>query len=260
MTEIRFEDGAAYETFMGVWSRKVGEIFLDWLKPEKGLRWIDVGCGNGAFTELLVARCEPEHVLGVDPSEAQLAYARQRHRAGAATFVKGDAMALPAKDQSFDAAVMALVIFFVPEPAKGVAEMARAVKPGGHVAAYAWDMAGGGFPIHVILEELERLGIAPPRPPSPDASRLDALRDLWAGAGLTDIGTEEITVQRSFQDFEDFWRVSLSGPSMSMVAAGLSPDTRETLKASVRARLSPESQGPITCQARANAICGRVRR
>src|SRR5258708_2438710 len=121
--QIRFDDGAAYERFMGVWSRSVGEIFLDWLHLARGLAWLDVGSGNGAFTELLVERAAPSRILGVDPSEAQLEFARGRHTTGIAEFVKGDAMALPAADQSFDAAVMALVIFFVPDPTKGVAEM-----------------------------------------------------------------------------------------------------------------------------------------
>jgi 2-polyprenyl-3-methyl-5-hydroxy-6-metoxy-1,4-benzoquinol methylase len=67
--KIRFDDGAAYEQMMGVWSRLAGEIFLDWLVPPSGLRWIDIGCGNGAFTELLVERCAPSEVEGVDPSE-----------------------------------------------------------------------------------------------------------------------------------------------------------------------------------------------
>ena len=69
MPELRFDDGAAYEKLMGVWSRSVGEVFLDWLKPAKGLRWIDVGCGSGAFTELILARCAPSDVQGIDPSE-----------------------------------------------------------------------------------------------------------------------------------------------------------------------------------------------
>ncbi len=74
-TQIRFDDGAAYERMMGIRSQLAGNIFLDWLAPRSGLRWIDIGCGNGAFTELLVERCAPAEVQGVDPSEAQLAFA-----------------------------------------------------------------------------------------------------------------------------------------------------------------------------------------
>ena len=110
--QIRFDDGAAYERVMGTWSRLAGEIFIDWLAPRSGLRWIDIGCGNGAFTELLVERCAPVEVQGIDPSEGQLAFARTRSAARIAQFRQGDAMALPFSNASFDAAVMALVIFF----------------------------------------------------------------------------------------------------------------------------------------------------
>ena len=132
MTEnqIRFDDGAGYERMMGVWSRLAGDVFLDWVAPPPGLRWVDVGCGNGAFTELLVERCAPAEVQGIDPSEGQLSFARTRHKAGVARFQQGDAMALPFADDSFDAAAMALVIFFVPDPTKGVAEMKRCREAG----------------------------------------------------------------------------------------------------------------------------------
>ena len=128
---IRFDDGAAYDRYMGKWSELVGEAFLDWLAPRPGLRWLDVGCGSGAFTAMLVARCAPVAVQGIDPSEGQLAYARARAALRTAQFCQGDAMALPFADDTFDAAVMPLVIFFVPDPARGVAEMARVVCPGG---------------------------------------------------------------------------------------------------------------------------------
>ncbi len=72
---IRFDDGNAYEEYMGKWSQLAGGTFLDWLAPKTGLRWLDVGCGNGAFTEMLIERCAPVSVEGIDPSEAQLAYA-----------------------------------------------------------------------------------------------------------------------------------------------------------------------------------------
>ena len=141
--QIRFDDGAAYERMMGIWSRIVGDVFLDWLGARSGLQWIDVGCGNGAFTELIVARCAPAEVQGIDPSEGQLAFAPARSTAGVAEFRTDEAMALHFPDHTFDAAVMALVIFFVPDPVKGVAEMARVVRPGGMVAAYAWDIPSG---------------------------------------------------------------------------------------------------------------------
>src|SRR5262245_14036668 len=104
---IRYEDGAAYERQMGAWSRLAGDVFLDWLRPPSGLGWIDVGCGNGAFTQLLIERCAPAEVQGIDPSEGQLAFARTRLAGRPAQVRQGDAMALPVAAASFDAAVMA---------------------------------------------------------------------------------------------------------------------------------------------------------
>ena len=256
--QIRFDDGAAYERYMGKWSRLAGESFLDWLAPKAGLRWLDVGCGNGAFTEMLVERCAPVSVHGIDPSEGQLAYARTRPAARIAEFLQGDAMALPFPDDTFDATVMPLVIFFVPDPTRGVAEMARVVCPGGVVTAYAWDMVGGGFPYEALQAEMRGLGVAVPTPPSPDASRIDALRDLWTGAGLDSVETREIIVQRTFADFDDYWTTVLGGPSVGSQLAAMASDESALLKARMRAHLPAVADGRITYSARANAVKGRV--
>ena len=257
--EIRFDDGAAYERFMGVWSRLAGERFLAWLGAPAGARWLDVGCGNGAFTELLIERCAPASVQGIDPSEGQLAFARTRPRLAnaPAQFRTGDAMALPWLDDAFDAAVMALVIFFVPEPARGVAEMARVVRPGGIVCSYAWDILGGGFPFAVLQEEMAHFGTPPLWPPSVEASRMDALQALWRGAGLVDVETCEIAVQRSFDDFDSFWKIAQTGPRLLPRFAAMAPGELETMKERVRARLG-DGAGRIACSAKANAIRGRA--
>jgi SAM-dependent methyltransferase len=254
---IRFDDGAAYERMMAVWSRFVGQIFLDWLSPATGQRWIDVGCGNGAFTELILQRCAPSEAQGIDPSEAQLAFARTRPGAGGAAFLQGDAMALPFDAGRFDAAVMALVIFFVPQPAKGIAEMTRVVRPGGLIAAYAWDALGGGSPTEPILAEMPALGLTPSLPPSANASRLEALRGLWVDAGLEAVETREITVQRTFTGFDDFWQTT-TGSTLKSTLAGTEADVVEQLKARVRVRLPADARGRITYGARANAVKGRV--
>jgi ubiquinone/menaquinone biosynthesis C-methylase UbiE len=129
-------DGEVYERLMGRWSRLVGKAFLAWLGPAKRLQWLDVGCGNGAFTEEIIAHCAPATVTAIDPSEDQLAFARTRPQASIADFRIGDAQALLFGDASFDIAIMALVISFLPDPAKAVAEMARVVRSGGWVATY----------------------------------------------------------------------------------------------------------------------------
>jgi SAM-dependent methyltransferase len=258
--QIRFDDGSAYQRYMGVWSQRAGDGFLGWLAPERGLRWLDVGCGNGAFTETLVERCAPASVHGIDPADGQLAYARTRPALEAAQFLKGDAMALPFPDACFDAAVMPLVLFFVPEPAKGVAEMARVVVPGGLVAAYSWDMLGGGFPYATLQAEMKALGVTPLAPPRPEASALGAIRELWTAAGLEAVETHEITVERTFADLDDYWATVLGGPSVGAKLAAMSHEQVKELKSRLRTLLPIDGSGQITCRARANAVKGRVRR
>ena len=258
--QIRFTDGAGYERYMGKWSQLAGRAFIDWLAPPSGWRWLDVGCGNGAFTELLAEFCAPASIDGIDPSEAQIAFAQARPVARIATFQQGNAMALPFADTGFDAAVMPLVIFFVPDPAKGVAEMARVVGPGGSVTAYAWDMVGGGFPYEALRSEMRALGMTVPMAPSPGASQLDVMSSLWTGAGLNAVETTAITVHRTFVDFDNYWRTILGGPSVRPQLATIAAGDLALLQARMRTRLPADSAGRITYSARANAVKGWVRR
>ena len=256
--QIRFEDGAAYERWMGAWSRLAGTVFLDWLAPPAERRWLDVGCGSGAFSQLVTDRCAPAELHGIDPSEAQLAFARSRPAARVAQFRQGDATALPFPDRRFDVAVMALVIFFVPEPEKGVAEMMRVVDPGGVVAAYAWDMPGGGFPGEPIHTEMRAMGVRYPRPPSYQISAFDALRGLWRSAGLDMVEAHEITVERTFAGFDDFWTTALASGNIGPIVRALPPGDGDRLKTRVQASLPADAAGQITYSARANAVKGRV--
>ena len=255
--QILFDDGAAYERMMGIWSREVGRKFIDWVAPEPGQRWIDVGCGNGAFTALLVDRCTPSEIHGVDPAAGQLDYARTRLSGSVAEFHEGTADSLPFPDDRFDVAVMALVIFFVPDPAESVREMIRVVRPGGLVGSYVWDVFGGGFPLEPIQAEIREMGIAHPLPPSSGITGTEALTGLWNEAGLEDIKTTVIAVERTFDDFDDFWTTTLIS-SVASVVAGMDADDVDRLKARVRTRLSPDAAGRVTYGAHANAIVGRV--
>lgn len=258
LAPTQFTDGEAYEQMMGRWSRLAGEDFLDWMALSPGLRWLDVGCGNGAFTELLIERCTPADVLGVDPSEGQLEFARRRANADIAEFRQGDAQALPFGDDQFDAAVMALVINLIPQPLKAVTEMARVVKPGGSVATYMWDIMGGGFTKEPVRQALDEMGVPTPMFGA-EVVRMESMRGLWEKAGLDDVAVRRIDVQLNYGDFDDFWNANTGGTNtVSKAMEALSSADVEKLKEQLRATLPTDSDGGISYGAYANAVKGRV--
>ena len=139
-------------------------------------------------------------------------------------------MALPFPGDTFDAAVMPLVIFFVPTRPKGRRNGTSGL-PRRNRRAYAWDMPGGGFPYESLRAEMRAMGVTVPAPPSPEASRMDTMRDLWTGAGLDAVETQEIAVQRTFADFEDYWTSMLGGPSTGRGLAAMASEDLAILKA-----------------------------
>jgi hypothetical protein len=136
--------------------------------------------------------------------------------------------------------------------------MVRVVAPGGTVAAYAWDIMGGGFTLQPIQTELKAMGFTPTRPPNSEASTIVALQKLWTDAGLVEVETRRIDVQRSFVDFEDFWGAVAAAPTLGSLFASMTAATLAELKARVRTRVNEDTTGRITCAAWANAIKGRL--
>ncbi|MFD9338270.1 class I SAM-dependent methyltransferase [Streptomyces sp. NPDC060028] len=257
--------GDAYERYMGRWSRLVARAFTGRLRGGDGLpcgddlRWLDVGCGTGALTGRVVELRRPRAVLGVDRSAAFVATAR-RLVPGPASFAVADALALPVRDGSRDVVVSGLALNFLPSPAAGVAEAVRVVRPGGVVAAYVWDYAGGmGFlrrfwdaalrvdPAAGELDEGRRFPVCRP----------DALRALWEGAGLAGVVVAPIEVPAVFAGFADLWEPFLTGqgPAPGYVAA-LDPPLRERLREALRADLPFRPDGSIALCLRAWAVQG----
>lgn len=256
-TPFVFDDGAAYELMIGRWSALVARPFLDWLALPAGLAWLDDGCGDGSFTRSLVEHQRPATVVGVDPAPAQLSYARQRVVHAGVRFLEGDAQALPLPDTSVDAAVMALVLFFVPDPLQGVREMVRVVKDGGTIAAYQWDLAGGGFPLQPVLDAVHAEGYKSQQPPSAWAATLEASEDLWRSAGLVDVQTRQFVVYRTFEGFDEYWRSAYGSPRLRDLFASLPPPELQRLTERVRGRIRGAGNGPLVLKARANAVMGR---
>lgn len=256
---ISFDDSAAYERFMGRWSRAVGPIFLDWVAPPSGARWLEVGCGTGIFTELVLDTCSPETVIATDSAQAQIDHACHQPLAERANFRVADAQALPFADSTFDIVVSALAINFIPDRPRALSEMRRVSRPGGLIAGYIWDFAAERSPSWPMRLGMRKFGMDVPEIPGTQDAGLGALTAMFERAGFEQIVTRSIDVMVPFPDFDSFWQAQTPSysPTTRMIAA--MPDTdRKKLIEAVRASLRAGLDGSIAYSARANAIKARV--
>jgi SAM-dependent methyltransferase len=253
--------GEVYEPYVGRWSRTVAAEFLPWLGVAPGARWLDVGCGTGALTGAILDRCAPDAVLGIDPSPGFLAYARHHLADPRAAFRPGDAQALPVGDAAFDAVASALVLNFVPDAARAVAEMRRAARPGGRVAAYVWDYAKGMQMMRRFWDAAAALD------PAGAGDRDEALRfplcrpgplqALFEAAGLREVEVTAIEVPTVFRDFDDYWTPFLGGQAPAPAyCMSLGEDRRAALRERLRATLPAGPDRRIPLSARAWAVRG----
>jgi SAM-dependent methyltransferase len=252
--------GDAYEPYVGRWSRLVAREFVDWLDVPAGRRWLDVGCGTGALSQVILERAAPRSLTGIDPSEGFLAHARHLIADTRAEFSVGDAQLLPVADRAFDAVVAGLVINFVPDMAKAAAEMVRATRSGGTVAAYVWDYAGemqmmrrfwdaavALDPDALDKDEGRRFPVCRPEP----------LAALFKGAGLADVEVRLIDVPTIFKDFDDYWTPFLGGQAPAPgYCMSLSEDRRVALRERIRMSLPFRADGSLHLIARAWAARG----
>ena len=257
-----WQAGDSYEQYMGRWSRQVAPRFLEWLDAPTGLDWLEVGCGTGALSSAILARCAPRSLVSVDPSEGFLAAARANVPDQRATFQVGDAQALPVESASRDVVASALVLNFVPDKTKALAEMKRAARSGGRIGFYVWDYPGGGVAFMrafwKVAVELDAAAADLTEDKRFPFCTPDGLRALADSAGLaTEVAA--IEVPTVFKDFEDYWRPFTlgTGPAPGYCAS-LAFDAQERLKERLRASLTAGGDGPIHFSARAWAVKATV--
>jgi SAM-dependent methyltransferase len=254
--------GGLYEQYVGRWSRKIAKEFLAWLGVSPGQAWGDVGCGTGALVDVILAEYEPQSITAIDRAEGFIAEARRRIADSRARFEVGDATALPWPSGSFDVTVSGLVLNFVWDADSMAKEMARVTRPGGKVAAYVWDYAGGMLmmrhfwdvavdlnPNDSALDQAERFPLCQPEP----------LEALFRRAGLTSISVCPIDIPTVFRDFDDYWIPFLGKQGAAPTyLASLSDEGRDRIRDALKARLVPNAGGSIALSARAWAVQGTV--
>ena len=254
--------GDAYEQYMGRWSRRIAPLFLDWLSIPADTECLDIGCGTGVLSSAIIDNCAPRRVVGIDPSEAFVEAARSQVDDQRFQCKQGNGETLSYDDNAFQIAVSGLVLNFVGDKGKAVAEMARVVRPGGIAALYVWDYAGHMQIMRYFFDEATRLdsgasafddGVNAP------ICRPDPLSNLFLEAGLEDIEVQAIDIPAAFKNFDDYWTPFLGGTgSAPKYCTSLAPDAQSELREKLRHRLPTGPDGEILLAVRAWAIKGTV--
>jgi SAM-dependent methyltransferase len=254
--------GKLYEPYVGRWSRLVAKDFLQWIKSPPHLDWLDVGCGTGALAEVILQQMQPRSIKGVDPSAGFIDHAKAHIGDPRATFEVADAQSLPVGSALFDVAVAGLVLNFVTKPALAVREMARAVRPGGVVAAYVWDYAGKMELMRYFWDAavaLDRKAFELDEGRRFPLCQMGPLAELFTQAGLREVQASAIDVPTRFRDFDDYWTPFLGGQAPAPgYAMSLSEECRAALRDRIRATLPISGDGSIALIARAWAVRGRA--
>jgi SAM-dependent methyltransferase len=244
----------SYAAFMGRYSEPLADAFVEVADLEAGQRALDVGCGPGVLTEQLVARLGAAAVAAIDPSPSFVAATRERFPE--ADVRSGAAEQLPFADNAFDAALAQLVVHFMADPVRGLAEMARVTRPGGLVAACVWDHAGDGGPLSLFWRAVHDVDPGAGDESGLAGSREGHLAELCRAAGLPHPESSSLAVQVGFASFEQWWEPFTLGvgPAGAYVA-GLDPEARSQLADRCAQRL-PDP--PFEVTASAWAVTARV--
>jgi ubiquinone/menaquinone biosynthesis C-methylase UbiE len=249
--------GSVYDRHVGRYGPALAAALLDFARPPRGGRTLDVGCGPGALTAALAARGHA--VAAIDPSQP-FAEACRRRVPGADVRV-GAAEELPFEDSGFDAVLSQLVLNFLTDAPAALAEMRRVARPEGTVAACVWDYASGMTLLRAFWDAAVALD---PAAAEHDEGRVmrhcspGELEELWRSAGLADVGTGELTATASYSDFDDLWSPFPEGVGPSgAYCASLAPERRAALREELGRRLGVR-EGPFELSARAFAVSGRA--
>jgi SAM-dependent methyltransferase len=265
LTEVEtkmFAESAGYERFMGRWSRLLAPAYISFAGVKDGDRVLDVGTGSGSLAAALEASMPASEIVGVDPSDGFIAYAKKNSRSNRVHFEVADAQALKFKDASFDNTLALLVMNFIPDHNKAVAEMRRVTRPQGIVSACVWDYDSGMQMLRFFWDEAVALdpAIEPKDERHMKLSRHGQLGDLWRTAGLININEKPLVIDQAFSSFSDYWEpfTKGAGPGGAYVVS-LSEDRRQQLESQMRKRLLGDHQdGPFTLRARAWCVRGEV--
>lgn len=254
--------GNPYERFMGRWSTLAGQEFLNWLDSPPACRWLDVGCGPGILTRLILEAHRPGAILGIDSSPEFVSHARRAIANPLVQFQVGLAQSLDLASNSYDIVVSGLVLNFVPEPEVAVEEMVRVAKSGGTVGIYLWDYADGMEMLRTFWDAAIALDAAAAEMDEGNRfplCREGALETLVRGAGLKQVQSKAVEVTTRFEGFDDYWEPFLGkvGPAPSYNMS-LSQKDRRRLEERLRQTLPIAADGSISLLARAWAVRGTV--
>jgi len=256
-----WDSSESYEYFMGRWSSLASQVFLAWLSPSPGLKWLDVGCGSGALSETIINDYNPASLTAIDQSEVYVMATQKRLRNQAICKV-GDALDLPLEKSSVNLTVSGLVLNFLSDKEKALSEMMRVTIKGGMVAVFIWDYGGKMEFLKKFWDTASEL--------NPNSAHLHegnrfpdstdrGLRELFERAGLNNIKTAPIEISTHFQDFDDYWKPFFGGqgPAPSYLLS-LNERDRKNLRDILYNKLPIQADGSIALTARAWAARGTV--
>jgi len=239
----------AYGRFMGRYSEQLAARFADFAGVAAPATALDVGCGPGALTAVLVDRLGDDGVAAVDPSPSFVAAAGARFPA--VDVRRAPAEELPFGDDTFDAVLAQLVVHFMTDSLRGLAEMIRVARPGGTVAACVWDYAGRRSPLDPFWAAAHDVSPGVRDEAGLAGAREGHLVQLFAAAGMPGADRGELTVEVRYPTFDDWWEpYTLGVGPAGLHVASLPPQERDRLRERCRELLPAP---PFTVRAVAHA-------